>query len=307
MARAEEEVPVRVVAQPHADELPHRPGHRQPEGLGAPPLRAVLVAEFLGTLLLIVLGDGVVASVVLLGKGDWLAITTGWALAVALAVYLTGKVSGGHINPAVTLALAVRRDFPRSRVLPYWGAQLAGAFVGAALVYLVYAEAFRAFEAKHDLTRGLFQDGRLVGEAAGGAGVFATYPAFGNLGLNLFSEFLGTLVLVLAVFALIDPRNQAPGANLAPLLIGFVVWAIGLSLGGLTGYAINPARDLGPRLASALLGWGPAVFQSHGWYFWVPLAAPLAGGVTGGLLYDHAIGRSLAPPGEGDACVSRET
>ena len=270
-----------------------------------PRLRDALLAEFLGTLLLVLLGDGVVASVVLLGKGDWLAITTGWALAVTLAVYVSGKVSGGHINPAVTLALALRRDFPRSRVLPYWAAQLAGAFVGAVLVYLDYAEAFSAFEARHGITRGLLRDGQLAWEAAGGAGVFATYPAFDNLWRNLFSEFLGTLVLVLAVFALIDPRNQPPGANLTPLLVGAVVFSIGLSLGGLTGYAINPARDLGPRLASALLGWGPAVFQSHGYYFWVPLAAPLAGGVAGALLYDYMIGRSLppagAPPAETDA------
>src|SRR5262249_46532578 len=120
-------------------------------------------------------------------------------------------------------------------------------------------------------------------------------PRYPNLALNLFSEFLGTLVLVLAVFALTDPRNQPPGSNLAPLLVGLVVWSIGLSLGGLTGYAINPARDFGPRLASALLGWGIAVFQSHGYSFWVPLAAPLAGGVAGGLIYDRAI-RCFLPP-----------
>src|SRR5207302_7933985 len=112
--------------------------------------------------------------------------------------------------------------------------------------------------------------GKLAGPAAGGARIFATYPAFDSLPHNVFSEFLGTMVLVLAVFALIDPRNQPPGANLTPLLVGIVVWSIGLSLGGLTGYAINPARDLGPRLASAVCGWGPAGFQSRGGYFVVP-------------------------------------
>jgi MIP family channel proteins len=260
-------------------------------------LSAALTAEFLGTLLLVLLGDGVVASAFLLEKGsDWIIITTGWALAVTLAVYLSGKVSGSHINPAVTLALALRRGFPRDRVLPYWAAQLAGAFAGAALVYLNYYEAFQAFEAKHEITRGLLEaNGKLAGPAAGGAGVFATYPRFDNLALNLLSEFLGTLVLVLAVFALTDPHNQPPGANLTPVLVGCVVWAIGLSLGGLTGYAINPARDFGPRLASALFGWGTAVFRSHNGYFWVPLVAPLAGGVAGGLLYDLAIGRFLYP------------
>ncbi len=258
------------------------------------PLSGALLAEFLGTMLLIILGDGVVGSAVLLDKGgQWVVITTGWALAVTLAVYVTGKVSGGHINPAVTLTLALRRDFPWSRVLPYWGAQVAGAFVGAVIVYIDYAQAFAAFEIKHSIARGVMQSGQLAGPAAGGAGVFATYPAFDTLGLNVFSEFLGTMVLVLAVLALTDPRNQSPGANLTPLLVGVVVWSIGLSLGGLTGYAINPARDFGPRLASALLGWGPAVFQSHDWYFWVPIVAPLAGGVVGGLIYDSAIRRFL--------------
>jgi glycerol uptake facilitator protein len=262
-------------------------------------LRPALLAEFLGTLLLVLLGDGVVASVVLLDKGGgWIVITTGWALAVTLAVYVTGKVSGGHINPAVTLALAVRGVFPWRRVLPYWSAQIAGAFLGAGLVYLDYYEAFQAFESKNEIVRGAQQDGNLAGPAAGGAGVFATYPAFGNLGLNLFSEFLGTLVLVLAVFALTDPRNQPPGANLTPLLVGGVVWSIGLSLGGLTGYAINPARDFGPRLGSALFGWGSGVFESQGGYFWVPLVAPLTGGIAGALLYEGAIGRFLSTGSE---------
>lgn len=253
-------------------------------------LRAAVAAEFVGTMLLIILGDGVVGSAVLLGKeGGWVVITTGWALAVTAGVYVSGKVSGGHLNPAVTLALAVRRGFPWARVVPYCVAQLAGAFVGAMIVYVDYFEAFRAFESAHQITRGAVANGLLVGPAAGGAGVFATYPEFQNLRLNFFSEFLGTAVLILVVFALTDPDNQSPGSNLTPLLIGFVVWSIGLSLGGLTGYAINPARDLGPRIASALFGWGGAVFQSHDNYFWVPIIGPLLGGVAGGLLYDVAI------------------
>jgi glycerol uptake facilitator protein len=237
---------------------------------------------------------------VLLNKGaDWIVITTGWALAVTLAVYLTGKVSGGHLNPAVTLAVAVRGEFPWSRVCPYWGAQVAGAFVGAALVYFDYDQAFRAFEAANEITRGTMVDGKLVGPAAGGAGVFATYPTFDHAPSNFLSELLGTMVLVLAVSALTDPRNQPPGANLTPVLVGVVVWSIGLSLGGLTGYAINPARDFGPRLASAVFGWGSAVFQSHNYYFWIPLVAPLVGGVAGALLYDQTIRPALAQT-EGD-------
>jgi glycerol uptake facilitator protein len=264
-----------------------------------PPLRAALLGEFIGTALLVLLGDGVVAGVVLLSKTpDQMMITTGWGLAVALAVYVSGRQSGGHINPAVTLALAARGDFARSRVVPYWGAQLAGAFVGALLVYVDYAEAFSAFEQSEHLIRGGMAGGKLLGTSAGGAGVFATYPAFDTLWRNVFSEFLGTAVLLIGVRALTDRRNAAPGGYVEPLALGALVWSIGLSLGGLTGYAINPARDLGPRLASALLGWGPAVFQSHAWYFWVPIVAPLAGGLAGTYLYDFAIHRHLPPAGE---------
>ena len=140
--------------------------------------------------------------------------------------------------------------------------------------------------------------GKLVGAAAGGAGVFATYPAFDTTWRNFLSEFLGTAVLLLGVRALTDRRNAAPGGYVEPLALGALVWAIGLSLGGLTGYAINPARDLGPRIASALLGWGTAVFQSHDGYFWIPIVAPLTGGLAGIFLYDFAIHRNLPPAGE---------
>jgi glycerol uptake facilitator protein len=264
-----------------------------------PSLRAVLTGEFLGTLLLVLLGNGVVASVVLLNKqADWIVITTGWALAVTLAIYVSGRLSGGHLNPAVTLALAVRGEVPWSRLAPYWGAQLAGAFAGAVLVYANYRAAFQAFEEANHLVRGTLDAGKLAGPSAGGAGVFATYPAFDGLLGNLLSEFLGTAVLLFAVRALADRRNASPGANLEPVLIGAVIWSIGLSLGGLTGYAINPARDLGPRLASAVLGWGPSVFLSHGYYFWVPLVAPLLGGVFGATLYDLAVHSQLPAPDE---------
>ena len=263
-----------------------------------PPLHAAMLGEFLGTALLIILGDGVVAGVVLLGrKPDNMMITTGWGLAVALAVYVSGRLSGGHINPAVTLALVSRGDFPLNRLLPYWGAQVAGAFVGALLVYADYGDAFQAFERDEHVVRGMMEAGKLVGPSAGGAGVFATFPAFDTAWRNVFSECLGTAVLLLGVRALTDRRNAAPGGFVEPLALGGLVWAIGLSLGGLTGYAINPARDFGPRLASALLGWGPAVFQSHGSYFWIPIVAPLAGGIAGIALYDFAIYRHLPPEG----------
>jgi MIP family channel proteins len=269
-----------------------------------PPLRHALAGEFLGTALLLVLGDGVVASVALLGKqADWIVITTGWGLAVALGVYLSGRLSGGHLNPAVTLALATRGAFPWSRVGPYMLAQVAGAYVGAAVVYCDYANAFAAFEAAHGVTRGAMVSGKLAGPFAGGAGVFATFPAFDEPFRNVFSELLGTAVLLLAARALTDPRNASPTRAFTPLLMGLTVWSIGLSLGGLTGYAINPARDFGPRLVAATFGWGTAVFESHGWYFWIPIVGPLLGGIAGAWLYDVAIGPWLprvdesGPPG----------
>jgi glycerol uptake facilitator protein len=270
-----------------------------------PPARQALVGEFLGTALLVLLGDGVVASVVLLGKqADWIVITTGWALAVALGIYVSGRLSGGHLNPAVTVALAVRGDFPRSRVVPYCIAQVAGAFVAAMILYVAYADAFTGLERTAGIaTRGAMSGGKLIGPSAGGAGVFATFPAFDNQARNLFVEFLGTAVLMMAVRALTDPRNVAPSRAMTPLLMGLSVGAIGLSLGGLTGYAINPARDLGPRLASAMLGWGTSVFRSHDWYFWVPIVGPLLGGIAGTWLYDAGISRHLpavdepGPPG----------
>src|SRR4051812_34578711 len=142
-----------------------------------PPLHKGLIGEFLGTALLVLLGDGVVASVVLLNKqGDWIVITTGWALAVTLALYVSARLGGGHLNPAVTLALATRGDFPSRRIVPYSAAQVAGAFLAAVLVYYDYADAFGAFEHKQGITqRGAMVDGKLAGPSAGGAGVFATY------------------------------------------------------------------------------------------------------------------------------------
>ena len=270
-----------------------------------PPLRVALSGEFVGTAFLIVIGTGVVATDVLLNPtSDKMMVTTAWGLAVALAVYICGRLSGGHVNPAVTLALAARGDLPWSRVIPYWSAQMAGAFVGALIVYVDYAEAFRAFETDQQITRGVMAGGKLLGKAAGGAGVFSNYPAFDVVWRNVFSEFLGTAVLLLGVRALTDRRNAAPGGYVEPLALGALVWAIGLSLGGPTGYAINPARDLGPRLATAVLGWGTSVFRSHDYYFWIPVVGPLLGGLAGSTLYDVAIGRLLpprdasSPPGE---------
>jgi glycerol uptake facilitator protein len=260
-----------------------------------------MLGEFLGTALLLTLGDGAVAAAVLMKaklQTDWMVITTGWGLAVALSVYAVGRLSGAHLNPAVSLALASRGDFPLLRVFPYWIAQLAGAFVGAVIVYFNYYGAMIEFVQDHGITIGQMVQGVLVGDAAGGAGVFTTFPAYSNLWGNLLSETLATAILLFGIRALTDRRNAAPGGYMEPAMIGALVWAIGLSLGGPTGYAINPARDLGPRLACALLGWGSSVFASHDWYFWIPIVAPLVGGVLGTLVYDFTIHRHLPPPGE---------
>jgi len=264
-----------------------------------PLLAPALVAEFLGTALLVLLGDGVAASVFLMGKqADWIVITTGWGLAVTLGVYVTGRVSGGHLNPAVTLALATRGDFPAARIVPYWIAQVFGAMLGAALVYTDYASAFLDFEKTYGITRGAMEAGKLAGKAAGGAGIFSTFPAYDNLFGNLFSEVLGTAVLLLGIRAVTDRKNAAPGRGFEPVLVGAIVWVIGLSLGGLTGYAINPARDFGPRVVAWLCGWGSSVFESHSYYFWIPIAGPLIGGVLGIWIYDRIIGPSLPPETE---------
>lgn len=264
------------------------------------------LAEFLGTLVLIAFGTGVVASTVVAlnlsgrgatpfaASGDWLLITFGWGAAVTLGVYVAGGVSGAHLNPALTVALALRRGFPWGRVVPYALAQTAGAFAGAALVYANYATAIRAYERAAGLVRG-------TPASAATAGIFTTGPApyYGGALLGPFvDQVIGTALLVLAVFALTDERNQPPKGNLAPLVVGLLVAAIGMSFGANAGYAINPARDLGPRLLAAVAGWGTAAFPGAGGFWWVPIAGPLVGAVVGAVAYDLCIGRVLVARGE---------
>jgi len=228
------------------------------------------VAEIIGTMILILLGDGVVANV-LLGKskgqgGGWIVITTGWALGVAVAVYAVGRFSGAHINPAVTIALAAVGKLGWDQVPVYIIGQFIGAFIGAVLVWLAYLPHWAETENK-----------------ALKLAVFSTGPAVRNYGLNLLTEIIGTFMLVLGVLAITS--NKEPGTSgLTPLLVGFLVWGIGLSLGGPTGYAINPARDLGPRIAHAVLpiaGKGDSDWQ----YSWVPVVGPIIGGVIGALVW----------------------
>ncbi|GAA3847827.1 MULTISPECIES: MIP/aquaporin family protein [Amycolatopsis] len=264
-----------------------------------------LLAEFLGTAILIILGCGSVAVAVVglpgsgrqtvdFGPANWLIIAWGWGLAVVFAVYVAGGVSGAHINPAVTLAWAIRRKFPWAKVLPYWAAQVVGAFAGAAVVLAVYHNAIDAFLASQNPPTG--RDG-----SVGTFSIFATFPAeyFGNgVWGPLVDQIVGTAILVAIIAAIIDARNQPPSANLAPFVVGLVVVAIGLTYGTNAGYAINPARDLGPRLLAFFAGWGDAAFPGNGeWfssYWWIPIVGPLVGGVVGVLVYDFFIGSVLA-------------
>ena len=245
-------------------------------------------AELLGTFVLIVFGTGVVAQVVLSRRdlGIPLSIHLAWGLAVTLGIYVSAGVSGAHLNPAVTLALAVLRGFPWRKVPAYVLAQLAGAFAGAAVTFLTYREAFDHFDG------GLRQ---VVGENAT-AGIFATYPqpflsAFPG---GFVDQVVGTALLMLGIFAISDRRNAGPATG-GPVLVGALVALIGMSFGFNAGYAINPARDLGPRLFTAVAGWGSEVFRAGGGWWWVPVVAPYLGGLLGGFLYDLLVTRHHPP------------
>jgi glycerol uptake facilitator protein len=251
-----------------------------------PTLPAELAAEFLGTLVLILFGNGVVAMVVLFGsglpgeivKGGYTNITLGWGLAVTMGIYIAGKISGAHLNPAVTIALAAFREFPWSKVLPYSFAQIAGAFVASALVFWNYQPAFQKVDPNLETT----------------AGVFTTFPAFPALmGAGLLDQVIGTALLVALIFAITDERNQPPGANLTPLMVGLVVVAIGMSFGGMHGYAINPARDFGPRLFTVAAGFRNNGLTDGSLVFWIPIAGPVAGGLIGAAVYDFGVRRFL--------------
>jgi MIP family channel proteins len=250
--------------------------------------RAV-VAEFLGTFVLILFGTAVVAQVVLSGgsHGTYISINIGWGLAVTMAVYVAGGVSGAHLNPALTLALAVHGRFPWRRVLAYCGAQTAGAFTASAVTFAVYHEALARFDG------GIR---RVTGPQAT-AGIWATYPQdfLSNVPGGLADQIVGTALLVTLVFALTDRRNLAPDPRFGPVLFGAAVVLIGMTFGYNAGYAINPARDFGPRLFTALAGWGSEVFRAGNHWWWVPIVGPSLGGVVGGLAYDLLITKHHPP------------
>jgi glycerol uptake facilitator protein len=240
------------------------------------------LAEVLGTMILLLLGDGVVANALLTrSKGlnsGWIVITTGWGVAVAIAVYSVGRISGAHLNPAVTIGLATIGSFPWTQVPGYLAAQFVGAFLGAVLVWITYLPHWRE-----------------TADPALKLAVFATGPAIRRSGSNFLTEVIGSAVLlfgILAIAANAQDLSRPGDVNLSvvfsrglqPLLVGVLVLGIGLSLGGPTGYAINPARDLGPRVAHALLpipGKGPSDWP----YAWIPVVAPIIGGIVGAALY----------------------
>jgi MIP family channel proteins len=251
-------------------------------------------AEFLGTFILIVFGVGVVAQTVLSrgANGSFLAINIGWGFAVVLGVYAAGGVSGAHLNPAVTLALAVMRGFSWAKVPVYILAQMAGAFAAAALVYLTYSEAFTAFDG------GV----RQISGPQGTAGIFATYPQpFLSILGGFIDQVVGTALLMASIVAVTDPRNNPTPGWFTPVIVGMVVIAIGVSFGFNAGYAINPARDLGPRLFTAVAGWGTGVFSAAGGWWWVPVVAPCIGAIAGVIAYDLFVFRHhphVPPPVE---------
>ncbi len=253
------------------------------------------IGEFFGTMVLILFGDGCVAVFGLfsIGANTWPVIIFGWGLAVMLGIYVAGAISGAHINPAVTLAMAATGRFPWRKVLPYWAAQVLGAFVAALLLYFVYQGALANALAANHLTIGDIAQGPTYGGKGfgwifytGHRSFVGTFGAFGD-------EFIGTALLVGLILAIVDGRNQPVQANLNPLIIGFLIVAIGASFGANTGYAINPARDFGPRLWIGFVS-GFASFSADNYYFWLPIVAPLAGGVVGAFIFDYTIGKVLA-------------
>lgn len=240
-------------------------------------MKTIFIAELIGTMLLILLGNGVVANVVLKGtKGNnsgWIVITTGWALAVFVGVEVAGPYSGAHINPAVTLSLAIAGKLAWGLVPEYIGGQMVGAMLGAFLVWLMYKNHFKATDD---------EEGKLA--------CFSTGPAIRNAFSNIISEIIGTFVLVFAIFYLAGPSIELAADSDAKIGLGsigaipvaFIVWVIGLSLGGTTGYAINPARDLGPRIMHALL---PFKGSSDWSYSWIPILGPVIGASLAAFLY----------------------
>ena len=254
-----------------------------------------LSAELAGTMIIILFGAGVVAQVVTTSgtkapAGGHDAITWAWGFGVTFGIYVSARLSGAHLNPAVTLALAVFKGFEWRKVLPYCGAQFVGAFLGAIIVRFTYTDLIAAIDPKHTIAT---------------QGIFSTLPGNGaylvSITYAFFDQVVGTAILVFVIFALTTATNSPPMANIGPLLVGLLVVAIGMAWGVNAGYAINPARDFGPRVASLITGYGSALRDQHGYlYFWVPIVGPLIGGVIGGGLFKVLIESHLPEEEAGD-------
>jgi glycerol uptake facilitator protein len=236
-------------------------------------------------MILILFGVGVVAQVVTgdgkLGGHD--SIAWSWGIGVILGVYVAGRISGAHLNPAVTVALAAFKGFPWRKVLPYSLAQTAGAFMAAIIVRFVYADLIFKIDPDHTIKS---------------QGIYSTLPGNGSDGVSIptafFDQVVGTAILVFVIFALVTATNNPPLANLAPVVIGLLVVGIGMAWGANAGYAINPARDFGPRLASWITGYETAMFDQNGnLYFWLPIVAPIVGGLVGGAAFKYLVERYL--------------
>ncbi|HWC78507.1 MAG TPA: MIP/aquaporin family protein [Pseudonocardiaceae bacterium] len=242
-----------------------------------------MAAEFAGTMILILFGCGVVAQVVAGGLGGHDSIAWAWGIGVTLGVYVASRVSGAHLNPAVTVALAAFKGFSWRKVAPYALAQTAGAFVAALLVRWNYSEVLAKVDPGHTLKTQY---------------VFSTLPGNGSAPVSdwgaLRDQIIGTAILLFLIVAITDLRNTAPAANLAPVVIGLLIVGIGMAFGTDAGYAINPARDFGPRLAEFITGFHGAWQDQYGHlYFWVPIVGPIIGGLIGVALYELFVGRFL--------------
>lgn len=252
------------------------------------------ISEFIGTFILMFFGTGCVSTLILLGNisGMW-QVSILWGIAIALAIWVTGGVSGTHINPAVTLSFAIHRGFPWRKVVPYIVSQLVGAFAGAGISHVLFSAQFKAYEIAHNVVFPLPMQATVNNELL--ARIVCTYPLPGisNV-LALFIEFSLTTFLLITIYAVIDDRNPAaPQGNMGALVIGLVVAMIGGTFGSLTGFAMNPARDFGPRFFIYLLGYGKMALPGPDGYFWVPIVGPILGGIFAGYVYDNLVRRFL--------------
>jgi glycerol uptake facilitator protein len=248
-------------------------------------LTGELISEAVAMFIIIAFGDSVAAMYTLYDpspyQNAYWGVCIAWGLAVTLAIYVTGSVSGTHANPAVTLTLAIFRDFEWKKVVPYWLAQIVGGFAGAAIVYVLFGPVIDHYNEAHQLTR----------EAGGAAGVFFTHPGLAITPMHaLLDQIILTAFLLFGIFAITEQYNEmAPMANSGALMIGLLVATIGASMGYLEAWALNPARDFGPRLFAYLAGWKSAAFPSPENYWWIPIVGPLIGGVVGGGAYQCLI------------------